>query len=652
MKFDKNMAARAAKGKKALDARGGLWWLSPGKSAKDPSGKELADNVVRVCTALETAQIPRRWRNYVYYRYFTGEPYCAQFAYGMAVRPMGFNDYYGRFQFEPSTYNMVGTAADVYTTRVFSHKAFAEMVPENGDDTQRSTAGDIEGWLDGCWEESGYWRERSEVGRQAECYGSGYMLSDLMLDKKIGYECVDTNEMLFPNYDDPRPTWCMRRVWITRETAIDAFGTTPEAIDAIMDAQSAFPAFWFGKDNLDCEDVIPLVYAWRVNHVNGKKGRAVKVIAGMTLEDLPLDSEKLPVVRLDLYQKPSSCIGQGIPQLILGCQQKIDDLLDTMGESDARSAPKWVIEDASGINPDELGDSVAAVITKTAGSADPKYLVPENSIGSYAENRVRLYMELGMKRVHISEYAIQGEVPKQLTSAVALDKFQQIDDMTFLNIIGRLEDFDKENAEHAIALGKKYKPSYTTPGSERRLIKWEDVAMNSDVIRGIKIFNTGRFGQSIPAKQQQLAAMLAEGSITLDKYNKYLERPDMGGLMEQLNAPMTGADWQIDRLLKTGAYLPPSPFLSLEYAKQAIEARHIIAEKRGVNRQKLNVLLMWRSAVMELMEQKKTPDRTLNADGTSEGTPAIPDFGGTANANTPVAPSENPITPGMQPTTN
>jgi hypothetical protein len=624
-----------------------LWWLSPAKDDDDESGAELARNVKRVCVNLETNSIPRRWRNYCYYRYFTGEPYSAQFAYGMARRPANFVGYYGSFEFEPATYNLIGVTSDVYVNRLLSHKSFVTMTPEHGNYDQRQLSKDIEGWVEGGFEDTGYWKERLGMGINSLCYGSGYVNWDKQDNGKLGPESWDPNELLFPDYDDPNPRWFMRRKWVSREDMMDLYGKKdPKAAAAIM-REKSYPAFWFGDSDLDCGDVIPLIYAQRARHVDGSDGRECLVIGDYTIYDRPYKDEEISPIRFDFHQKPSSCVGQGIPALLLPLQQAIDEYLDFTQESDKRAGMgKWLISDASGVNVDSLGDTIAAEVVYTAGTAEPKYVAPE-PIGQYALERIKFFIEMGMKRVHISDLAIQGEQPRALTSAIALERWSQIDDMNFLELIGRLEEVDRKSALRLIRLGKEHKPSYTAPGREIQIIDWEKLVITDGTPKGIRAYNTGRFGQSISAKLQELSALLAQGSIDKDTYNKYLQVPDMGDLLDKLNAPMTGADKQIQALLKPKAkYVPPLPFLNLTYAKQAVEAIYIIESDLGTPQDRLDNLLLWRAAVMEMISERNTPDKATGVGGSATpAAPAIPEFGGSANGNPAFAPSPMPIQP-------
>ena len=230
-----------------------------------------------------------------------------------------------------------------------------------------------------------------------------------------------------------------------------------------------------------------------------------------------------------------------------------------------------------------------------------------------------------MKRCHVSETQIQGEVPKSLTSAVALESFQKIDDVNFADHIDRLEKLDLRSAFQLVRLCKKL--AYSFALNDRDKVDYSTLKLENGQVAGLTMFNTGRLGQTYSGKQQELATLLQTGSIKLDTYNKYLEVPDNMRMLREQNAPQTGADAALDRLVISDDYIPPTPFLNLDYAKQAAENKFTIEtnrpEERRLPQKQLDQILMWRAAVMSMIKQRNTPDQpAANAPAQAGSAPA------------------------------
>ena len=613
-----------------LSAAGtGLWWLSARKDAQDPTGADLARNIGRVAVAREAADIPRRFKNLTYFRHFTGRPVLGSYAYGMAKRPSNFISYYGDSEFTPPRFNLIGTCADVYRTRLLVHETYIEMVPEDGNFGQRQLSQDVANYIEGGFEETSYWEARTEMGINAFAYGSGFLKWAESYDGNPEVTAPSPDELLFANYDDPNPKEYIHRIWAYREDVLDRYGTTPEARAAIINAPHAEEAFYFGPGRLACGDIIPLVYGLRARHAgkteaDRKPGREVLCVGAFCIFDRDWDDDDTNLVKFGFSKVPSALFDAGISEQLLSINEEMDDFLAVEQESFLRSGTgKWVAEENANVNPDDLGDTNAALVTHAPGTTAPSFVTPDPITERGAERFERM-MQLGLKRVHISEQAVSGETPKALTSSVALESWRKIDDVNFAKQIEDLEDVDLKSAYQLLRLSKKLKTSFTAPGSTRQLITWAKLKLTDKSVVGLKGFNVGRLGQTYAGKQQTVNAMLASGSIDRATANKYLQVPDTQQMLDQLNAPETGVDYALDKLVYADGYIPPPDYVNLDYAKQAVEARLILEAQRETPEDQLDLLRMWRAAVMEAQEQKLTPDPNTAAAPLPPGAPGAP----------------------------
>lgn len=606
-----------------------LWWLSAPKDDKDPTGAELARNIGRVATAREMADIPRRFQNLTYFRHFTGRPVIGSYAYGMARRPSNFVSYYGDSQFSPPRFNLIGTCADVYVTRLLVHETFIEMVPEDGNDTQRMLALDVSNYIEAGFTELGYWEARKAMGINALAYGSGFLKWTESYDGKPEVTAPSPDELLFANYDDPDPKEYIHRIWARREDVLDRWGTTDEARAAILNAPTANEAFFFGPGKLATGDIIPLVYGLRARHAgkdeaSRKPGREVLCVGNFTIFDKEWLDDDLNLDKYDFGEVPSSLFGAGIPEQLLSINEEMDEYLAVEQESFLRSGTgKWFYDEAGNINVDALGDTIASGISVAPGAKYPEYVTPDPITERGAERFDRM-RKLGMQRVHISENAVAGETPKALTSSVALESWAKIDDVNFAEKIDRLEKTDLKSGYQLVRLSKKLKPDFTRAGSNRQIIAWNKLKITDKTIVGLKGFNVGRLGQTYSGKEQTVNSMLASGSIDRATANKYLQVPDTQRMLNELNAPETGVDNALDKLLFADDYIPPPSFVNPQYAKQAVEARIIIEGERETDEEKIDRLRMWRAAVLEIIQQQNTPDQAFGAAPLPPAAPGAP----------------------------
>jgi hypothetical protein len=120
-------------------------------------------------------------------------------------------------------------------------------------------------------------------------------------------------------------------------------------------------------------------------------------------------------------------------------------------------------------------------------------------------------------------------------------------------------------------------------------------------------------------------------------------------------------------MIETGEYTPPNPFADLAYAIKYAETRYTLEEEEDTPQDRLDLLLMFRAATMDLQTQQNTPDQTAPpVPGTpgatappAPGTPTAtaPGFGVQTPAGAPpippsppqLAPNLAPLPPGARP---
>lgn len=595
--------ATDARVRERLRENADLWHLAEKKGPKDPTGKAVAQALNRAATAREIANVPTRWRNLVYFRCMTGRPSYAQFVYGMAKRPSTFVEYYRRFQFNGMKSRFAATMADVYTNRLLGHQTFVSMIPKKGDAEQNAMAREIEEGIDLADDQMQYQKERITVCTEAFWYGAAPMYFG---DDGNGNPCVEAvnpDELLYANPDDTNPYDVIRRVWAKKTELLERHKDDKEACEAIMKAQTAFPAFYFGRGELNTSDTIPLLEGWTRPLSKSTPGRHVKSIGDYSL----IDEEWKYPHPFEWWQfnpLPGTMLGQGIAEILLQVSQWIDGLLTKAQECEMRAgSPKWVVDENSNVNPDTLGDLNAAIVTYLG--VPPKLEAPE-PYGQYLMKTIDFLMNLGRSMVHVSEAAVKGEMPAGITAAIAIEKYAQIDDQNFLEKIGRLEDFDRRCAYQKIMLFKRLKAKFK---SGRRAFDWSTVPLNEYFrVDDIQAYNVGRLAQTVAGRIQIVEQMRANNRIDDKMYNKFLQTPDIPGMFRDLNAEANDVEKQLDALVKSDDYIPPNPFMDFEFAKKQVETRFAREEADGADQAALDRLLMWRATVMSFLKQSTTPD--------------------------------------------
>lgn len=621
------------------------WWLSP-------DSKSLAHNLTTRATAIETASIAARWRSLVFWRYMAGRPQSATFAYGMARRPTSFTNYYGSFVFRPPSFNLCQIAGRVYTNRLLRHNVALTIVPERGDYKQTQLSQDFEDWLDGAFDELGFWSTYNRHGQDMLTYGSGFIKTEIDRrsdkDKCIRLSAPHPDELLVDNIDEENPDHLIQRCWGSRSKLMQLHQDNPDAVAALAKTQSAFPAFWF-SGLLQVDDVIPYLEAW-YRDPSGGPGRHVKCVNNYVFEDrkyeqdYPDDGEADLIgglVRTKFSEAIGGFFGQGLTELLLPLNESIDELMAQITLAHRQTSfNKWLVEESSAVNPNALGDTMGAIAKYTGVKPE---LVAYPAVAAEVYQHLEREIRFGLQTAQLSDQAIAGETPKALSSAVALEKYVNINDANFAELGERLEETVEKTGYQLLRAAKVVKPSVKLVGRDKQLINWDQVEYIAGKPVGLKAFGINRLSQDPAGAQQKLDDMLGKGTINRRIYSMFSAVPDMGKLQDRININQTSTEKKLDDILRTGKYKAPSAYCDLDYAKSAVEDRILLEEQYETPEKFINLLRMWRSAVVQLIRRRdsigQAPSSPLPASGPApEQTGAGGPFG---SAPTPTVP--NPV---------
>lgn len=589
------------------DRQSTLWWTARKTKDGEDANNELANFITRVAVAREAAQTPNRWRSVVFNRHMTGRPNSSQFSYAMGRRPPSQQSWYAQFDYQAPTYNSIAASMDVYVNRLFRNHSFLSVSPDRGNFKMSQDAKQVEQWLDGAFDETGMWKQWSKMGLDSGTYGSGWFKFHEDDHGEMACTLKMRDELLWANPEDDKQDEVIDRVWANRDEVMDRWGTTPARKRAIENAQ-VYPAFYLGQ-GLDTSNVIALLNAYKCNHgpKRAKKGRECLIVGNVVLQDKEYDESTLPYEGFQFHEM-SGVDGQGLAEMLLTLDDEFNTELSYVTENIHRAGfPKWMVEANSNVNPDSLGDISCAVVEYLMNK--PEMVTPPPNSPQMFEQLDRL-LKLIDARAHVSRDAVQGTTPAALKSGTALEKWTQIEDSNFGEMGARLEAFLVRCGYQMIRLGKRLKPSVTLAGSKRQVIDWVELPMKKGKPRYLTAFPMSRLSQLPAGKQQELDDMLRTQTITKQMHTRASQVMDLNGMIDLLNAPQDSCDRQLDRIMESGDYEPPAPFLDLVYAIGAVESRYLLEQDNGAPVDRLDLLLQWRAACKEQLKDQSTPDPT------------------------------------------
>ena len=142
-----------------------------------------------------------------------------------------------------------------------------------------------------------------------------------------------------------------------------------------------------------------------------------------------------------------------------------------------------------------------------------------------------------------------------------------------------------------------------------------------------------------------LKEMYAEKTIDKKLYIKYQQTPDIPGMFSELNSDVDAIQGQLDALIKSDEYIPPSPYMDFPFAIQTAENRFSRALADKSPQAVLDRLSMWIATVKNMQAQNTTPPSIPQPPAPGPGAGPVPAPGGFGLQPPAEAPNIAPIAP-------
>lgn len=308
------------------------------------------------------------------------------------------------------------------------------------------------------------------------------------------------------------------------------------------------------------------------------RGRMIKTACGLLLEDgpLPFEHGEIPAVRYVNYILPREFFGVSEVEQLESPQRAFNKILNAQLEiMNLMGNPVWIIDNTSGINPEQLVNKTGLVVEKEPGSEARREIGVQLSPAALS---LADRLEKWFNNVAGTQDVSRGEAPASVTAASAIEALQQaartrirqkmrnLDDMIrdfgrqYVGII--LEKYtasrvfrvtNKEGASKYFRMSVEKVPDQDgtprtkatiqeyAPGSQGQVVKTEPK----------EFFINGRFdvrvntGSSLPFvvadKEQKTLQLFDRGIIDEEEVLKQIEYPNREAVLERVRAKQQAA---------------------------------------------------------------------------------------------------------------
>lgn len=558
------------------------WWKT---DKNDPT--KVASDLTNYCASLETAQQRDRYLGMVFEQLATGR---APQSYGIAMAGRVHGDM-ATALFSPPSENYVAIAVDVFANKIGKNQPFLEWIPlAVSDFNTRAACRQATDYVDQLFNDLNTWPMVQQAFKDACIQGTGWVRVSGSPGKVTLTRYQNDEVLLDPTAgDDPRNT--QLRIFEGRDTVMSLYGNTPERIEAIEAANGCHQGFY--ALDIGYDDTLALCEGFYLPGPDGP-GRHVVAIDKVCLLD-EVWTDDLPLAKCLYEPIAGSCKGQGIPEQMLPLQREVDRIADNLAEQERRFAwCKVQIRRADNIDVDSLTDNSAIEYNE-------KPALFEQGVAPTKE----LYAQLDKKgqqallRVGISGNSAQGETPEGIDSGVAILANQQIDDVRHVAVAQRLEGFVEQLGKLIIQAAGKYKPKVYSSG---KIMQWPDVANDQKKAKA-RAFKMSGLPQSIPGRKQTLADMLRTGEIDKITYRRAIGTNEVRPTTDAITVAEDFAAYQLDKMVETGKFQPPTKFMDYQRALTMAQARLMTEIMNELPSDRLELIAQYAAMITERLAE-------------------------------------------------
>jgi len=207
----------------------------------------------------------------------------------------------------------------------------------------------------------------------------------------------------------------------------------------------------------------------------------------------------------------------------------------------------------------------------------------------------------------ISQLAAQSKKPVGLESGRALREFSDIESERFMVVGQAYERLFVDVAEQAIEMIKDLHDDgnpYTVASFDRKggleQIDWDEIDLDEDQYI-MQVKPIGSLPQTPAAKLASVNEMMLNGMFSKEEAHQLLDFPDLETANKLKTAHIEVIDLAIERMLEDGEYIPPEPYMALEYGISRIQQAYNLAIINDEPEDRRELLRRWLAQADSMM---------------------------------------------------
>jgi len=567
--------------------------------------------------------------------------------YGNVIMPGITEGYEAGWQFGgykssigPYGVNIVKSMVDTIHAEIISNRVKVQVITDGGSWDGQQKAKQQTKFIAGVFDDVKMTQKTGPLqALHALIYGSGFV--KWYVDEEGRIQAYNTLPMNIVFDDVEAASGYTSSIFeerlVSRHTLAKDFEGNDEAAAAIMSApEVTFPQ----RPQRNVGDLIRVIETWQPAY--GKSdGRRVLVVSenAPPIVDEVWKNKKAPFTHLKFGERLDSILGSGVPDMICGHQEVINDLREKINAQIMGASPFVWTMTGSKLKECHISNELWRVIESDVAPQHIAFAsVPQDLF-----NQLQAEKNEAMEMVGVNQTMMHGEIPAGLSSGRAQLVYNDTRSKRFTKFMQAYENMHTDSADTLIDIfedladaGAGYETGYRgDDGLEK--INYKEIRLPRDAFY-IRKYPSNFLSDTSAGRIQQIE-YLANISPELKPYLVGLiQNPDVEFATSRLSVQTSSAQRIAEKLLTTDTEVfdcPPIPEMNLQQASEIMKNYIVDATSRNVPDERIQKCRDWLRLATDMLNAaspQEVPQQTPPSEpmGMETGMP-------------PAAPSESPV---------
>jgi hypothetical protein len=358
-------------------------------------------------------------------------------------------------------------------------------------------------------------------------------------------------------------------------------------------------------------DMILVIEAWHLrSSKSANDGVRAIAIENCTLLSEDWEKDFFPFVFQRWSPRLLGFYGAGLAEELIGIQLEINKLLRNIQISQhLMCVPQVWLEVQSKVVTKHVNNEIGGI--KFYTGREPKFITPPG-MSAEVYNHLENLWNKGFQITGISQLSASSQKPSGLDAAVALREMQDIESERFMLVGQRYEDAFMDATRIIESFLNDIADAGGNPavrlkaGEHAYTLKWSECRLPEDSYI-CRPFPTSLLPSTPSGKLQKVQEMLQAGFWEKEEAMELLDFPDTKAVTNLKVAQRRDLKRQIEKIIDTGEYEAPEPFINLEMAKQLAQSYYLAGRAEGMPEQRLELLRRFMEDVQALLMPPPPP---------------------------------------------